>query len=82
MQFYSNGATIPFTYVYFPIWNIILLLFSNYHDLLVQEQIDKEDKTDLDDGYVYDVYYRDDAMDLDDQINFNNIASLYVKFLN
>lgn len=59
-----------------------MLLFSNYHDLLVQEQIDKEDKTDLDDGYVYDVYYRDDAMDLDDQINFNNIASLYVKFLN
>ncbi|EXX72638.1 hypothetical protein RirG_067500 [Rhizophagus irregularis DAOM 197198w] len=44
--------------------------------LSLQEQIDKEDKTDLDDGYVYDVYYRDDAMDLDDQINFNNIASL------
>jgi hypothetical protein len=57
-----------------------MLLFSNYHDLLVQEQIDKEDKSESDDGYVYDVYYRDDAMDLDDQFNYNNVASLYVNF--
>ncbi|GES90623.1 probable RNA polymerase II nuclear localization protein SLC7A6OS [Rhizophagus clarus] len=44
--------------------------------LSLQEQIDKEGKPDLDDGYVYDIYYRDDAMDLDDQFNYNNIASL------
>ena len=48
---------------------------------LVQEQIDSENKN-SEDVYVYDVYYRDDTMDLDDQINFNNIATLYVDFLN
>ncbi|CAG8531370.1 9963_t:CDS:10 [Funneliformis mosseae] len=41
--------------------------------LSLQEQIDKEDS---DDAYVYDVYYRDDAMDLDDRMNFNKIATL------
>ncbi|CAI2165303.1 11713_t:CDS:10 [Funneliformis geosporum] len=41
--------------------------------LSLQEQIDKEGS---DEAYVYDVYYRDDAMDLDDRMNFNKIATL------
>lgn len=68
-----------FVYVY---THLFSLIFS-----LVQDNIDKEykansndkenKKTDSDDEYVYDVYYRDDSMILDDDNEFRNISALY-----